>query len=76
MKYILVVFSDIPVFCLDNKLPTTLKHRTCNIGGLSPESGIQGTVCLSTVNQERIATWKEVIVLWKRVVASGSVMES
>ena len=32
---ILVVFSDIPVFCLDNKLPTTLKHRTRNIGGLS-----------------------------------------
>ena len=23
---ILVVFSDIPVFCLDNKLPATLKH--------------------------------------------------
>ena len=32
---ILVVYSDIPVFWLDNKLPTTLKHRTCNIGGLS-----------------------------------------
>ena len=27
---ILVVFSDIPVFWLDNKLPTTLKHRTRN----------------------------------------------
>ena len=27
---ILVVFSDIPVFWLDNKLPTTLKHRTLN----------------------------------------------
>ena len=27
---ILVVFSDIPVFCLDYKLPTTLKHRTRN----------------------------------------------
>ena len=36
---ILVVFSDIPVFWLDNKLPTTLKHRTRNtlvqIKGLS-----------------------------------------
>ena len=60
---ILVVFSDIPVFCLDNKLPTTLKHRTRNIGGLSRESGIQGIVCLPTVNQERITTWKEVSVL-------------
>ena len=27
---ILVVFSDIPVFRLDDKLPTTLKHRTRN----------------------------------------------
>ena len=27
---ILAVFSDIPVFWLDNKLPTTLKHRTRN----------------------------------------------
>ena len=26
-----VVFSDIPAFWLDNKLPTTLKHRTRNI---------------------------------------------
>ena len=24
------MFSDIPVFWLDNKLPTTLKHRTRN----------------------------------------------
>ena len=32
---ILVVFSNIPVFCLDYKLPTTLKHRTRNIRGLS-----------------------------------------
>ena len=30
---ILVVFSDIPVFCLDYKLPTTLKHRTRNTWG-------------------------------------------
>ena len=26
------MFSDIPVFRLDSKLPTTLKHRTCNTG--------------------------------------------
>ena len=32
---ILVVFSDIPVFCLDYKLPTTLKHRTRNINETS-----------------------------------------
>ena len=40
-----------------------LKHRTCNNGGLSLDSGIQGNVCLSTDNRERITTWKEMFVL-------------
>ena len=71
---ILVVFSEIPEFCLDYKLPATKNIRTSNTGGLSLESGIQLTVCLFTVSQERIATWKEVAVLWKQVVASGRVL--
>ena len=61
---ILVVVSEIPVFCLDYKLYLLLKtfeHAT--LGAFVRESGIQVTVCLSTVNQERIATWKEVAVL-------------
>ena len=30
---------------------------------------------MSTVGQERIATWKEVALLWKQVVASDRVVE-
>ena len=29
-----VVFSNIPAFCLDHKLPTTKNNRTRKIGGL------------------------------------------
>ena len=50
-------------------------HSNLQHWGPIQESGIQGTVCLPTVNQERITTWKEVAVLRKQVVASGRVEE-
>ena len=42
---------------------TTYHFKTSNSQHWEPvrESGIQGTVCLSTVNQKRITTWKEVL---------------
>ena len=45
------VWNKYPCCCFQHPcvLPATKKIRTCNTGGLSLESGIQGTVCLFTV---------------------------
>ena len=56
---ILVVFSDIPVFCLDSKLPTTLNFELVtggyftkfNTGRLRPE--VQPLTLLYTILAEK-----------------------
>ena len=66
---ILVVFSDIPVFCLDYKLPTTLKHRTRNIDLNKEELFKYLAECVTSIDADR-----QVIFIHGKKVLSLSIM--
>ena len=69
----LVVFLHRCVLIRLQTIPTTKNIRSATLGACRWR--VEFKELLSTVNQERITTWKEVAVLWKQVVASERAVE-